>query len=161
MQPFCQICCNPKRRLKFHTEQVAICQWCITELSSSEQSPASVIDAKRIAALSRHREATERELARLHGLRKPPPPVPNDAIAQAGHFAEGMVRRAEGVLQSLYRSLLDDTRRREEIGTAAARRRDELLNAHRAAVDDHAHRQREIDSKIRNLDSWPERLRPH
>lgn len=158
MQPLCQICCNPKRRLRFHTEQVAICQWCVTELSSSDQSPAAVVDGKRSCAMSRHREAAERELTHLHALRKPPPPAPNDAIAQVGNFAEGTVRRDEGVLQYLYRSLVDDTRRRAEIAAVTVRRRDELLNAHRAATEAHAVRQREIDSKIKTLEAGVTRI---
>ena len=153
MQAICQICCNPKRRLRFHTRQLAICQWCVTELSGSAQSAAAVIYEKLNSVMSRHRVEIERELARLQALRQPPPQVPTDAIAYAAHLAEGSVRRDEGFLQSLYRSFVDDTRRREEIAAAAAQRREVLLGAHRAAVEDHALRQREIDSKIADLEA--------
>lgn len=103
--------------------------------------------------MARHRKTTERELARLYALRKPAPLAPNEAIAQAGNLAERTVRSKEGVLQYLYRSLVDDTNRREEIAAIAARRRDELLNAHRVAAEAHAVRQREIDSEIRTLEA--------
>lgn len=152
MQPPCQICCNPKRRLRFHTEQVAICQWCVTELSSTKQSPAAVVNENRTSAISGHRETAQRELARLYALRKPPPQAPNDAIAQANQLAEETVRRSEGMLQSLYRSLLDNTRRRVEVATEAARRKDEILNAHRATAEAHVCRQREINSQISDLE---------
>ncbi len=153
MQPLCQLCCNPKRRLRFHTERLAICQWCVTELSTSNTSPAKILDELRSSAISRHQESARRELARHRGLISPPPDVPSAALDAVSRYAEGAVRRDEGIFQSLYRSMVDDTKRRDEVATVAARRRDEILAVHRSAIADHALRQREIETKIRVAES--------
>lgn len=158
MQPFCQICCNPKRRLRFHTEQLAICQWCVTELSNSDKSPAKIFDERRRSSTSRHRELAERELARLQSLRTSPPQVPDAALDAVISYAESVVKRDEGIFQSLYRSLVDDTGRRDEVANIAARRRNEILAIHRAAVADHALQQRDIDAKVRAAESDATRI---
>ncbi len=148
MQPLCQICCNPKRRLRFRTEQLAICQWCVTELSNSDTSPATIVDERRSLATFRHSESAERELARLRSLKTFPPQLSSATLDSVGTYAEGAVRRDEGIFQALYRSLVDDTRRREKVAAEAARRRDEILAAHSAAIAVHARQQQEIDAKI-------------
>lgn len=158
MQPLCQICCNPKRRIRFHTAPLAICQWCVTELSSSEISPATIVGERRSSATSRHTESTERELAYLRGLRTTPPQLPAAALDAVNAYAEGAVRRDEGIFQSIYRSMVDDTRRREEVANVVARRRDEVLAVHREAIANHALKQQEIDAKIRAAESSVTRI---
>lgn len=153
MQPLCQICCNPKRRLRFHTEQLAICQWCVTELSSSEKSPATIVEELRGSATFRHTKSVESELARLRDLRTTAPQLPAAALDAANRYAEGAVRRNEGVFQSIYRSMVDDTRRRKEVANVAARRRDEVLTMHRETIAAHALKQQEIDRKIQAAES--------
>ena len=153
MQPLCQICCNPKRRLRFHTDQLSICQWCVTELSTTETSPAKIIDERRSLDTSRQREAAERELAYLRKLRTPPPQLSGVTLDSVTTYAEAIVRRDEGLLQSLYRSLVDDKRRREEVAAVAARRKEEVLAAHRAAISAHARKQQELDTKIAAVES--------
>ena len=153
MQPLCQICCNPKRRLRFHTEQLAICQWCVTELSNADTSPATIIEERRSSSLTKHRESLTNELGHLQGLLTPPPQAPAAALQQVSQYAESAVRRDEGFMQSLYRSMIDDTKRCNEVAAAAARRDAELLAAHRIAATDHAARQRKIQDKIREVES--------
>ena len=148
MQPLCQICCNPKRRLRFHTEQLAICQWCVTELSTTATSPARVLEERRLAATSTLKEAAERELERLVRLRAPSPQLSAATIDSAATYAEAEVRRDEGLLQSIFRSMIDDTKRREQIATLTARRRDELFAAHRDLTATHQRRQQELEAKI-------------
>ena len=153
MQQLCQICGNPKRRLRFHTEQLAICQWCVTELSKSDTSPAKVFDERRSLAMSKHREAAERERTHLHSLRQSPPQAPNNDLENSSQYALGAVRREEGLLQSLYRSMIDDTRRRDEVAALTSRRREEILAAYREATANHTREQQEIESKIRAIES--------
>ena len=153
MQPHCQICCNPKRKLRFHTEQLAICQWCVTELSNAKTSPALIIEERRSSATSKHRDSCANELSHLQRLLTPPPQIPNDALEQISQYAENAVRRDEGIFQSLYRSMFDDTKRRDEVAAIAARRGTELQAAHRTAIIDHALRELEIEVKIQTVES--------
>lgn len=148
MQPPCQICGRSARPLKFLSEQLAICQRCITELCKAQYSPESVIESIRQAAASRQREKLERELAHLHTLYTPAPTEPADDVEKTTRLAERDVRLGEGILQSLYRSMIDESKRREEIEANAARRTAASRRAHRAAVEAHAVRQRDIDTKI-------------
>lgn len=153
MQQICQICCSPKRRLRFHTEQLAICQWCVTELSTADKSPASIINEKRQLGSSRHHHELDRELARLVTHQKPVPTMPTNIVNQAEEYAEMTVRSKEGVLQSIYRTMFDSTTRLAEIGVLAAQRREELLSMHKLAIEEHAKHQREIESKIKLLEA--------
>lgn len=153
LQPLCQICCNSKRRVRFHTEQLAICQWCVTELSNSDKSPAKIVDDRRSSAVSGHREAAERELAQLRGLKTLPPTLTSATLDSFSTYAEVAVRRSEGILQSLYRSLVDDARRRKEVAAVAALRKSEVLAAHQAAMALHARQQHELDAKIAATES--------
>jgi len=148
MQPLCRICCNPKRKLRFHTEHLAICQWCVTELSNADTSPSIIIEERRSSALSKHRDSVANELRQLRRLLTPPPQVPTTALEQAVQYAESAVRRDGGIVQSLYRSMINDRQRRNEITVAAARREAELLAKHRDAANNHAIRKRVIEFKI-------------
>lgn len=38
----CHICKNPKRKPRFITQQIIICQWCITEVSNNKISPKAI-----------------------------------------------------------------------------------------------------------------------
>lgn len=158
MQPLCKICCNPKRRVRFHTEQLAVCQWCVTELSNTDMSPATIVDGLRGSVTFRHTKSAERELAHLRSLRTTQPQLPATAFEDANRYAEGAVRRDEGVFQAIYRSMVDDTRRREEVAKVAARRRDELLALHRQAIEEHTIKQQEIETKIRAAESNMSRI---
>lgn len=121
-------------------------------------SPAMIVDERRSSATSRHTESAERELARLRGLRTTPPQLPAATLDAVNRYAEGAVRRDEGIFQSIFRSMVDDTRRREEIANVAARRRDEVLAVHREAITNHALKQQEIDTKIRAAESSMTRI---
>ena len=158
MQPLCQICCNPKRPLRFHTEQLAICQWCVTELSRSDTSPATIFSTLRSSATCRHRQAAEQELARLRGLRTMPPQLSSAMLNSLNTRAEGTVKRSEGIFQLLYRSMVDDTKYRERVAAAAARLREEVLATHRAEVAVHAHQQRELETKITAVEASIDRI---
>ena len=153
MQPLCQICCNPKRRLRFHTEQIAICQWCVTELSTTATSPARVLDERRLTVTTTLKEAAERELARLIKLRIPVPQLSIATVESATTYAEAVVRRDESLLQSMFRSMVDDTKRREQVAAVTARRRDELLAAHRDATATHQRQQQELEARISSAEA--------
>lgn len=107
-----------------------------------------------------HREAAERELARLVKLRTPAPQLSTATLETATTYAERVVRRDESLIQSLYRSMVDDTRRREQVATVAARRKEEALAAHREATAAHLRTQQELEARIssaeRGLRSVPE-----
>ncbi len=153
MQPRCQICCNSKRRVRFHTEQLAICQWCVTELSNSDKSPAKIVDERRSSATFGHREAAEQELARIRSLKTIPPQLASATLDSVSNYAEVAVRRNEGIFQSLYRSMIDDARRRKEVAAVAALRKSEVLAAHNAVIAVHALQQQELDAKIAATES--------
>ena len=152
MQPLCQICYS-KRRVRFHTEQLAICQWCVTELSNSNKSPAEIVDKLRSSSTPGHREAAERELAQLRGLKTLTPQLAIATLNSVSTYAELAVRRTEGIFQLLYRSMVDDSRRRKEVAAVAALRKSEVLAAHHAAIALHACQQQELDAKIAATES--------
>ena len=158
MQTPCQICCNPKRPLRFHTEQLAICQWCVTELSNSNTSPSRIVNELRTTATSRFRDSAERELARLRSLKKPPPQLPSSTLNSLSVYAESAVKRNESVFQSLYRSMVDDSKRREEVAAVTGRRKEEILALHRADVAVHERHQQELEAKLSAVESSIERI---
>lgn len=148
MQPLCQICCNPKRKLRFHTEQLTICQWCVTELSTTTTSPARILNEQRFAVTSKLRNAAEHELERLIKHRTPAPQLSTATLESFTAHAETLVRRDETFLQSILRSIVDDTKRREKVTTLAARLRDDALAAHREATATHQRQQQELEARI-------------
>lgn len=107
-----------------------------------------MLNERRLAATSSLREAAERELARLVSLRTPVPQLSTATLESATTFAEAVVRRDEGLLQSIFRSMVDDTKRREQVAAVAARRREEVLAAHREATTTHQRQQQELEARI-------------
>jgi len=102
----------------------------------------------RSSATSKHADAADRELASLRRLRTAPPQLSNVTPDSVTAHAEAAVRRSEGLFQSLYRSMVDDTKRREQVATIAARRMNEALAVHHAATAAHAHQQQQLDARI-------------
>lgn len=154
MQLLCQICCNPKRRLRFYTNQLSICQWCVTELSKSETSPEKILRELRNSEIAKLEKIAANELAYLQSLSAPPPQAPIAALEQVSQYADTSVRRDEGIMQSLYRSLIDDTKRRSEVAALSVHRKDNLIAGHRQAVSDHMLYQAEIDAKTRKNEAF-------
>lgn len=148
MPPPCQICGHSARPLKFESEQLTICQWCITEVCKATVSPASVIETMRQVLLAQHRDGLERELARLRAQAKAAPVAPDEDEEKVARAVERDVRLNEGLLQSLYRSLIDESTRRHEVEALAARRRADLRRAHLDALAAHASHQRDLDARI-------------
>lgn len=93
-------------------------------------------------------EAAERELARLVKQRTSVPQLSNARLESATSYAEAVVRRDESLLQSIFRSIVDDSKRRELVATVAARRREEVLAAHREATLTHQRQQQELEARI-------------
>jgi DNA polymerase III epsilon subunit family exonuclease len=120
----------------------------VTELSTTETSPAEIVDKRRSLETFLHRESAERELAYLRKQRKPPPQLSGASLDSVTTDAEAIVRRDEGLLRSIYRSFIDDTVRHQEIAAVAVRLNEEALAAHRAAISLHTRQQQELDAKI-------------
>jgi hypothetical protein len=62
----CQVCFNPKHKPRFQTRSLCICQWCITELKYSLDSPAEIIFAARARLRDKRMTELTNELDRLH-----------------------------------------------------------------------------------------------
>lgn len=108
----CQICLNAKRPLKFVTNRIRVCQWCITHLTENYVEP------QKLYADIKARIRADKEARLIHGdlseNRKPiaPPQPDSDATLK---ICESMVKDKEGLLIKAYRSLIDDGARRKEI----------------------------------------------
>lgn len=147
----CQICFNPKRKVRFHTPRLSICQWCITELCSTDLSPSQVIADWRRVFQRRHHEQLERDILHMERQRTPPPAFPTEELKAIEYQSLNEVSRREGILTYLYRSIIDDSARRAQAQQITAMHQEELLASHREVEHMHAIQQHELESQISRL----------
>ena len=126
----CQICFQPKRKVRFQTSRLNICQWCITELYDTELSPNQVITYQRHSFQEQRREQIEHEIAWLEGCKSAPPLIDKAKIAQVEGLALLEARRHEGFISSLYRSLVDDSLRQAQARDIATSLRHRIIATH-------------------------------
>lgn len=148
---FCQVCFQPKRKVRFQTSRLNICQWCITELCNAELSPHQVLTVQRLTFQQGRRERIEREIAGIKHLISPPPSLSPVDVERITGKALSDVRQREGLLTSLYRSLVDDSARQSSAREAAAVLRQQMMASHQEALNRHAARQHELKAKISQL----------
>jgi DNA polymerase III epsilon subunit-like protein len=140
----CQICLNPKRKPRFDSCRITICQWCVSELLKTRRiSPHSYV-----ATLSEDFENTEkRKIARLKNLAEisvAPPIYPEADIKNSTNWALDLIRQEEGLLEAVYRNLIDDKARQHEAQTLSAKRRQDLISKHNVAVELYTQKLNEI-----------------
>ena len=145
----CQICCNPKRKTKFNSPRLTICQWCITDISNANIS----VDQERTNWQQRYmasREVTiKEEILRLEALSKTPfPSVDQRKLDQVRARAVDEVVRREGVFTTIYRSLIDNRQRMTEANSIAEIRQEKILSEHQASVLVHEKKQQEYANEI-------------
>lgn len=148
----CQICQNPKRKPRFDSCRVTVCQWCVSELIKPKRiSPSSYVET-----LTKNFERSEKwKIARLKNLAHSSvtaPTYPEADINNSTHWAFELIRQREGLLEAVYRNLIDDKARRQEAQTLSAKRREDLIAKYNAAVEIHTQKLNEI-SKAR--DEYP------
>lgn len=110
----CEICGNPKRKLRFQTIRLSICQWCVTELSYSLDSPADVLARARAGFMEKRILEFESKAQVLVSQSIPPPIYPDEELSLAASVALNKVRSTEGFLISAYRTLVDNHGRIEQ-----------------------------------------------
>ncbi len=148
----CQICHHQsKRNVRFITSRAEICQRCITELISAEQSPYQVLELKRQTYRQQRLEIIEQNINRLYRSSRPAPEMDSAALGRVNTTALSEAKRTEGILTSLYRSIFDDSERNAQAVRIATLHRDEIISAHDAALAAHIVEQQAIKSEIRKF----------
>lgn len=72
------------------------------------------------------------------------PIYPEADINNSTHWALELIRQREGLLEAVYRNLLDDKARRQEAQTLSAKRRQDLIAKYNAVIEIHAQKLNEI-----------------
>lgn len=151
MQPFCQICNNSKRPLRFHSAALAICQWCVTAISNADTSPAKIVDSKRSTLILKHQAAIQWEISKLQKRLGSPPKISEISQAEVHRQAESIIRNKEGIFQGLIRTVLNATERNHAIDAEVNRINNELNSTHQVAIANYSSHKNEIESKIHYL----------
>lgn len=147
----CQICFHPSRVSRFRTARVTICQWCITELCCSETSPDRVFEVVRLTTLEQSRARIGHQIAFLVRRVSSPPDIDRAALEIVKERALHHAHRQEGFFQSLYRTFVDDSERVSQANILATSMREQLAISHHAALAAHAIEQRDIKTRISDL----------
>ncbi|MGJ0485155.1 MAG: exonuclease domain-containing protein [Methylomicrobium sp.] len=123
----CEVCLNPKRKPRFNSCRITVCQWCVSELTKDrEDSPQTAINALRL-----HYETEQVNQIRFLKFEADspiaPPKYPEQELQQALLYALQEAKSSESLLTSVYRSLIDDYSRREEAKNITARMQQEII----------------------------------
>lgn len=147
----CYICCNSKRVTRFVTNRLHICQWCVTEIRNKDKTPKSIIDkfseTFRTAELARIKSL----IVQQEHQKRPMPVLDSAKLEQTQAVAEFKVRQKEGVLSSIYRSLISDAERIKEIRELSGQMRSALLKAHELEVINHTAKHNKIEETLYKL----------
>ena len=147
----CQICFQSKRKTRFASSRLNICQWCITELCTTELSPGQIITIRQLEYQQKRREAIERQVALLECSLSSTPELDPMQLVRAESRALHDVKKSEGLLIAIYRSIFDDNARQAEATRMATARKREIITAHGQVVADHATEQVRIKNQISAL----------
>ena len=112
--PLCQICCNPKRKPRFKTASICICQWCVTELVNSLDSPDEILESARRYIREKRKAPLLAKLEVLESVIPIAPEPPAAALDRAATRARQQVLEREGIGQFLYRQVFDSSARDTE-----------------------------------------------
>jgi hypothetical protein len=113
----CQVCFNEKRKPRFKTPSICLCQWCITELTTSVESPAEIIYSVKEHIRAKIKTPLLAELERLKVTNREPPILQAIELQQAAQSAKQQIIKNEGLGTYLYRQLFDASARDIEIST--------------------------------------------
>lgn len=152
-EAFCQVCFNPKRKLRFRTHSLSICQWCVTELTTSLESPAEIICAARLHMRAKRMSVLTRDLAVLDSERKPAPELSDAEFARIATRAKQQVLETEGVGKFLYRQLVDDAARKSEAFALERQLQASLVASHREKTQAHVQRMSALETRIADVRS--------
>lgn len=140
----CQICQNPKRKPRFDSCRITICQWCVSELTK----PSRISPHSYVGTLSENFERSEeRKIARLKNLAHTSvaaPIYPETDIKNSTNWALEFIRQKEGLLEAVYRNLIDDKARQHEAQTLSVKRQSDLIANYNAALEIHNQKLNEI-----------------
>ncbi len=128
----CNICLNPKRQTRFKSSRLVLCQWCVSELiKDKEEAPKAIIDSLRL-----NYEKIEigkiRPLKNLANSQPTPPIYPDAELQLASSVSLREATHDEGVLTSLYRSLVNDQERKKEAEKIKLRIQQEIIERYEA-----------------------------
>lgn len=145
----CQICCNPNRKTKFNSARVTICQWCITRIRDADislsQARTHWLDSYQCDLVA-ELEGKVRRLARL--TRIPAPQLEQSHLNREDDRALNEVKRQEGFLVGIFRSLIDDGSRRIEAFDRAEKAKQRIIEEHQARVLAYGEQQQNYVAKL-------------
>jgi TPR repeat protein len=140
----CQVCLNPKRKPRFNSCRITICQWCVSELTKDrEDTPQSAINTVRL----QYETEQIREIRYLKFEADSPiipPRYPERELSQATYYALGEAKYNEKFLTSVYRSLINDRERKEEAQKITAKMQQQIIARYEESVQAY---QRELSRK--------------
>jgi hypothetical protein len=138
----CNICLNPKRKTRFKTSRLVLCQWCVTELiKDKDDTPKSLIESLRFNYKNNEIEKI-RPIKFLANSQPTAPIYPDAELQQASSACLREAAIYEGVLTSIYRSLFNDQERKKEAEKIKLRKQNEIME--RYETEKEAYRQRLI-----------------
>lgn len=111
----CLVCSNPKRKPRFQTRSVCICQWCITELTNSLESPGEIIEAAKGHMREKRLLPLLTKLEALQFISTAMPALSTPELERAAVRAKQQVLEREGIGQFLYRQVFDSAGRDTEV----------------------------------------------
>lgn len=149
----CQICFQPKRKPRFASARIRVCQWCITELCNTELPPHQILKVKEFNFQKSRRDALQHEIRGLELSLSSAPTLDQTRLTQAELLALHEVKQAENVFTSIYRSVFDDNKRQTEANRISNIRKNTIIADHKQIVADHAIRQRQVRSRISDLEA--------
>ncbi len=132
-QMVCQICFQPKRKAKFASSRLTICQWCITEICGTEFSPGQILEADRNRLISE----LDDEIEMLERFRTSSPPNPDQAEVESLEGSMRKIAREAGVFTDAYRALNE--------------KRAAIISRYQFACAEHAMQVRKCESKLSRL----------
>ena len=146
--PLCQVCWNLKRKARFQTRSVRICQWCITELTNSLESPIEIIEAAKTHLREKRLSPLLAKLQALGSVTWEKPAPLTAEFERAAVRAKQEVLEREGIGQFLYRQLFDKSPREIEVEALTKQFRNAIELKHETNLKSHELRLQELVSSV-------------
>jgi hypothetical protein len=112
----CDICRNAKRKTRFKTVRLSICQWCVSELSYSLHAPAEILIAARQNLIDKRAIQLDNRIALipLIGTFLSTPNNPINKLIELEASAMDFVLSRESIFDAIYRGLVCDKARLDD-----------------------------------------------
>lgn len=146
--PLCQVCWNPKRKPRFQTRSIFICQWCITELTNSLESPNQIIESAKEKFREKRMSPLVSKLNSLLSNDTQKPQFPTADLMRAAVRAKQQILEGEGIGQFVYRQFLDSSGREREVVDLTKQFQGAITTKHDTKLKSHELVLRKLEDEI-------------